>query len=227
MGARARRLRRRRPPRRPPCGERARAPATPLTVHDRDPDAAAGLLAAGAAWAGYAARAGRAQRLRDHVPALAGRPRRGRERAEDGLLAGLADGWRLDRHEHERPARAAPPRGARGRARRRRRSRRPSRAASTRRRRARSPCSSAATRRRSRPTSALFEAIGGDVFHIGPLGSASVIKVITNMLAFVHLVAVGRGAHARAPRRPRPRAGLRGDQGELRATASCTRPRAS
>ena len=37
----------------------------------------------------------------------------------------------------------------------------------------------------------LFEAIGGDVFHIGPLGSASVIKVITNMLAFVHLVAVG------------------------------------
>jgi len=37
----------------------------------------------------------------------------------------------------------------------------------------------------------IFEAIGGDVFHIGPLGSASVIKVITNMLAFVHLVAVG------------------------------------
>jgi 3-hydroxyisobutyrate dehydrogenase len=36
-----------------------------------------------------------------------------------------------------------------------------------------------------------FEAIGGRVFHIGPLGSASVIKVITNMLAFVHLVALG------------------------------------
>jgi len=36
-----------------------------------------------------------------------------------------------------------------------------------------------------------FEAIGGRVFHIGPLGSASVIKVITNMLAFVHVVAVG------------------------------------
>ncbi len=37
----------------------------------------------------------------------------------------------------------------------------------------------------------VFEAIGGKVFHIGPLGSASVIKVITNMLAFVHLVAAG------------------------------------
>ena len=37
----------------------------------------------------------------------------------------------------------------------------------------------------------LFRAIGGAVFHIGPLGSASVIKVITNMLAFIHLVAVG------------------------------------
>ena len=36
-----------------------------------------------------------------------------------------------------------------------------------------------------------FEAIGAHVFHIGPLGSASTIKVITNMLAFVHLVGVG------------------------------------
>jgi 3-hydroxyisobutyrate dehydrogenase len=36
-----------------------------------------------------------------------------------------------------------------------------------------------------------FAAMGGEVHHIGPLGSASVIKVITNMLAFVHLVAVG------------------------------------
>jgi 3-hydroxyisobutyrate dehydrogenase len=36
-----------------------------------------------------------------------------------------------------------------------------------------------------------FAAMGGKVMHIGPLGSASVIKVITNMLAFVHLVALG------------------------------------
>ncbi|HVJ40039.1 MAG TPA: NAD(P)-dependent oxidoreductase [Dongiaceae bacterium] len=37
----------------------------------------------------------------------------------------------------------------------------------------------------------IFQAIGGQVFHMGPLGSASVIKVITNMLAFIHLVAAG------------------------------------
>jgi 3-hydroxyisobutyrate dehydrogenase len=37
----------------------------------------------------------------------------------------------------------------------------------------------------------VFEAIGGEVFHTGPLGSAAVAKVITNMLAFVHVVAVG------------------------------------
>lgn len=37
----------------------------------------------------------------------------------------------------------------------------------------------------------VFRAIGDKVFHMGPLGSASVIKVITNMLAFIHLVAAG------------------------------------
>jgi 3-hydroxyisobutyrate dehydrogenase len=36
-----------------------------------------------------------------------------------------------------------------------------------------------------------LEAMGGEVFHMGPLGKASVIKVITNMLAFIHLVAAG------------------------------------
>jgi 3-hydroxyisobutyrate dehydrogenase len=34
-------------------------------------------------------------------------------------------------------------------------------------------------------------AMGGEIFHIGPLGSAALIKVITNMLAFIHLVAAG------------------------------------
>ncbi|WP_417601289.1 NAD(P)-dependent oxidoreductase [Pararhodobacter oceanensis] len=34
-------------------------------------------------------------------------------------------------------------------------------------------------------------AMGDKIFHIGPLGSASLIKVITNMLAFIHLVADG------------------------------------
>ncbi|MBS3648270.1 NAD(P)-dependent oxidoreductase [Pseudaminobacter sp. 19-2017] len=36
-----------------------------------------------------------------------------------------------------------------------------------------------------------LDAIGGRLFHMGPLGSAAVIKVITNMLAFIHLVADG------------------------------------
>lgn len=36
-----------------------------------------------------------------------------------------------------------------------------------------------------------LQAIGNKIFHMGPLGSAAVIKVITNMLAFIHLVADG------------------------------------
>ncbi len=38
---------------------------------------------------------------------------------------------------------------------------------------------------------AALEAMGSKLFHMGPLGSAAVIKVITNMLAFIHLVADG------------------------------------
>jgi 3-hydroxyisobutyrate dehydrogenase len=34
-----------------------------------------------------------------------------------------------------------------------------------------------------------LQAIGNRMFHMGPIGSAAVIKVITNMLAFIHLVA--------------------------------------
>ncbi len=36
-----------------------------------------------------------------------------------------------------------------------------------------------------------LEVIGNRLFHMGPLGSAAIIKVITNMLAFIHLVADG------------------------------------
>ena len=36
-----------------------------------------------------------------------------------------------------------------------------------------------------------FEVMGGRVFYVGELGKASMIKVITNMLAFIHLVADG------------------------------------
>jgi 3-hydroxyisobutyrate dehydrogenase len=38
---------------------------------------------------------------------------------------------------------------------------------------------------------AALQAMGDPVIYIGPLGSATVIKVITNMLAFIHLVAAG------------------------------------
>jgi 3-hydroxyisobutyrate dehydrogenase len=34
-----------------------------------------------------------------------------------------------------------------------------------------------------------LEAIGNKIFHMGPIGTAAIIKVITNMLAFIHLVA--------------------------------------
>ncbi|HET6161858.1 MAG TPA: NAD(P)-dependent oxidoreductase [Dongiaceae bacterium] len=36
-----------------------------------------------------------------------------------------------------------------------------------------------------------LQAMGGEIFHMGQLGSAAVIKIITNMLAFIHLVAAG------------------------------------
>jgi len=37
----------------------------------------------------------------------------------------------------------------------------------------------------------LLAAMGGEIEHMGPIGSASIVKVITNMLAFVHLWASG------------------------------------
>ena len=39
--------------------------------------------------------------------------------------------------------------------------------------------------------SAALSAMTGRHFHMGPTGSAAIIKVITNMLAFIHLVAAG------------------------------------
>ncbi|MEO1677431.1 MAG: NAD(P)-dependent oxidoreductase [Pseudomonadota bacterium] len=38
-----------------------------------------------------------------------------------------------------------------------------------------------------------LEAMGDPILHLGPLGAASVIKVITNMMAFIHLLACGEG----------------------------------
>lgn len=37
----------------------------------------------------------------------------------------------------------------------------------------------------------VLAAMGGRILHVGPLGAASAVKVITNMLAFINLVAVG------------------------------------
>jgi 3-hydroxyisobutyrate dehydrogenase len=37
----------------------------------------------------------------------------------------------------------------------------------------------------------VLEVMGGEIAHMGPVGSASAVKVITNMLAFVHLWASG------------------------------------
>jgi len=36
-----------------------------------------------------------------------------------------------------------------------------------------------------------LQAMGGEIFYMGELGKACIIKVITNMLAFIHLVAAG------------------------------------
>src|SRR5581483_2294637 len=36
-----------------------------------------------------------------------------------------------------------------------------------------------------------LEAMGGEVIHVGSLHKASVVKVVTNMLAFIHLIAAG------------------------------------
>ena len=70
----------------------------------------------------------------------------------------------------------------------------------------------------------LFEAMGGRSFYVGPLGAASDLKVITNMLAFVHLVACGEALMLAK------RAGLDLAQAfeaiaASSSRASCTRPR--
>jgi 3-hydroxyisobutyrate dehydrogenase len=39
----------------------------------------------------------------------------------------------------------------------------------------------------------LLEIVGNPVLYLGPVGSASIVKVMTNMLAFIHLWALGEG----------------------------------
>lgn len=161
----------------------------PLTVHDRDETAARPLLAAGAAWASSPRDVAAAS---DSVLTCLPSPVAvdAVVTGDAGLLEGLREGstWidssTNDAHELRRLAALAEAGGVRC---------------------LEAPVTGGVHLADSGEITVLvggdagvfaeqlpvFEAIGGKVFHIGPLGSASVIKAITNMLAFSHLVASG------------------------------------
>jgi len=161
----------------------------PVTVFDIDKDAAADLLSAGASWADSAADVGRTS---DTVITCLPSPEAvaATVAGEDGILEGLAAGgtWidmsTNDLHELRRLAALAAERDVAT---------------------LESPVTGGVHRAAAGMITVLvggdeevfkkhlpaFEAMGGRVFYIGELGQASVIKVITNMLAFIHLVADG------------------------------------
>ena len=161
----------------------------PLTVHDRDAGAATQLVADGATRADTPAAVGAAS---DTVFTCLPSPRAVADvlTGESGLLEGLGAGgtWidasTNDRHELERLATLAATQGIEC---------------------LEAPVTGGVHLAASGQITVIvggdpevfaahlpvFEAIGGRVFHVGALGSASVIKVITNMLAFIHLVAAG------------------------------------
>lgn len=161
----------------------------PLTVHDRDEAAAQPLVVAGAAWAPSPRDVAAAS---DSVFTCLPSPKVVNDvlTGDAGLLEGFAPGstWidssTNDRHELQRLAEVAEAQGVHC---------------------LEAPVTGGVHLAASGQITVLvgggadvfaahlpaFEAIGGRVFHIGPLGSASVIKVITNMLAFIHLVAAG------------------------------------
>jgi 3-hydroxyisobutyrate dehydrogenase len=161
----------------------------PLAVHDRNPEAATGLIAAGATWVG-SPREAAAQS--DCVITCLPSPRAVVEVVigPDGILEGLRPGGTWidmstgDRHELLRLAGLAAEKGVVT---------------------LDAPVTGGVHKAAEGEITVLVGgddeafaahlplllALGGAVFHIGPLGSASVIKVITNMLAFIHLVAVG------------------------------------
>ena len=161
----------------------------PLTVHDRRPDAAADLLAAGAAWAASPREV--AEQCECVITCLPSPAAVGEVVAgADGLLAGLTEGstWidtsTNDRRELLRLAALVAEQGGSV---------------------LEAPVTGGVHKAAAGEITVLvggtaeafaanlplLRAIGDPVFHIGPLGSASTIKVITNMLAFVHVVAVG------------------------------------
>ena len=159
-------------------------------MNDRDEAAAAPLVEAGAVWAASPREVAAASDTRLHLSPLTEGGRRRALLVTAGILAGLAPGgtWidssTNDRHELQRLAALAEAQGVRT---------------------LEAPVTGGVhlaasgeitvlvggDARRLRAHLPAFEAIGGKVFYIGPLGSASVIKVITNMLAFIHLVAAG------------------------------------
>jgi 3-hydroxyisobutyrate dehydrogenase len=161
----------------------------PLTVHDIHKGAAAELLEDGAAWADSAEAVARAS---DTVITCLPSPEIVADtvEGEHGILAGLAPGgtWidmsTNDAHELQRLGALAAERGVAT---------------------LESPVTGGVHRAAAGMITVLvggdeavfekhlpaFDAMGGRVFYIGPLGQASVIKVITNMLAFIHLVADG------------------------------------
>jgi len=158
-----------------------------VTVHDIDRGAAAPLLEAGAVWADSPAAVSAAA---DTVitclpsPAAVATVVAGPEGVLDGLAAGGAwiDMSTNDAHELRRLAALAAERGVAT---------------------LEAPVTGGVHRAAAGMITVLvggdeavyrahlpaFEAMGGRVFYIGELGKASVIKVITNMLAFIHLVA--------------------------------------
>ena len=161
----------------------------PLTVHDLDPAAASELLAAGAVWAGSPAETAA---VVDTVITCLPSPEAVAETVggPEGILAGLAAGgtWvdmsTNDLHELRRLAALAAESGVTT---------------------LEAPVTGGVHRAAAGMITVLvggdeavfrahlpaLEAMGGRVFYIGELGKASVIKVITNMLAFIHLVADG------------------------------------
>lgn len=161
----------------------------PLIIYDLNKDAAAGLLAAGARWADSPQAVAAAA---DSVFTCLPSPKAVSAvvSGERGILAGLKPGgtWidmsTNDRHELLRLAALATARGITC---------------------LESPVTGGVHKAAAGDITVLvggdeavyaahlpaLQAMGGQVFYMGPLGSASVIKVITNMLAFIHLVAAG------------------------------------
>lgn len=161
----------------------------PLTVHDRNRAAGEALIAGGAVWADSPkALAARCDAVITCLPSPA--VSEAVLTGTDGILAGLAEGgtWiemsTLGRDEIRRLAALAEAKGIAT---------------------LESPVTGGVHKAAEGEITvlaggdkALFErhkpalqAMGGQIFHMGPLGSAAVIKVITNMLAFIHLVADG------------------------------------